>query len=118
MASSVQLFHSFQKFHQIIGIYSSQPSRTDCLINLTNKVFIVSSVLYLITTVTFLVFDATSLFDYGFESYVLIAIITGTVIYLLFIWQHEGTLDFIQNCEKFIGKSEYRRKNMEYGSND
>lgn len=90
----------------MIGIRNQR----DCSINLTNKLFIISYVLFFSTTVTFLVFDAQSLFDYGFALYLLIAVITGLGLYLLLIWKFKEILDFIESCEEFIENRTYRLK--------
>lgn len=51
-------------------------------------------------------FEATkSMFDYGFGFFMLVDIINVTVIYLLFVWQLESTIKYIENCEMFVGKS-------------
>lgn len=60
---------------------------------------------FLLTSIAFLAFEATSMFDYGFGFFTLITMANATVIYILFIGQLENTFDFIENCEKFIGKS-------------
>lgn len=105
MASSVKLFQSFLEIHKAIGIHSSHPNQKRCSLNSRNKLVFATSVQFTFTTVAFCVFDATSMFDYGFASYILFCTITGTIIYLLFIWKFDETLGFIESGEKFIEKS-------------
>lgn len=107
MASSIKLFYSLQKFLRIIGICPPQSTQNTDSLNLTNKFLIISFVLIIFTTLGFISFAATSLFDYGFAFYILIAIISASVIYLLLIRQFEETFDFIENCEQFIEKRKY-----------
>lgn len=59
----------------------------------------------MIVTVAFLMFEANSMFDYGYTFFVLVTIITAIGVYLIFIWQSENELGFIENCEEFVEKS-------------
>lgn len=105
MVGSIKLFQFIQKFHQTIGIYpSSQPNRKQHSINLTNTIFLICSVQNMFATAAFLVFEANSMFDYGFPIFSIIGIINGVVIYLTFIWQSKNTLKFIEFSERFIEK--------------
>lgn len=57
-------------------------------------------------TAAFFVMEADSMFEYGLAFFVLIAIISSIVVYVIFIWQSENTVKFIEHCEEFIAKSE------------
>lgn len=106
MAGSTKLFQFVRKCHQIFGIYSQQPNQKQQSINWIQTLFLISLALFMFTTAGFLLFVATSMFDFGFIFFSLITVTNSTAIYLIFIWQLRNTLEFIENCEKFIGKSE------------
>lgn len=104
MAASIKLFQFLRKFHQIMGIHPSQPNQKRRLINLRITICIGCFVQEIITTAAFLFFDARSMFDYGFVSFVLITSVAAIIFFLIFNWQSENTLAFIKNCEEFITK--------------
>lgn len=107
MAGSVGFSQHFQKVHKFIGIFQKESKSID-----TKSIICgMCSVQFLLTTLAFIVFEANSMFDYGFGFFVLILIIEAVVIYLLFIWQSANTLHFIDNCEKFIEKSKQQQTN-------
>lgn len=102
MVILIKLFQRFQKFHQmrIIGISSFQANSN------SRKTFgLIFFGQFTVTTVAFLVFDAKSLFDYGFGFFTVITAINFNIMYLIFIWEFENTYKFIGNCERFIEKS-------------
>lgn len=107
MAGSIKLFQFVQKYNQIIGIYSSQSTTMQGSINSTQAFFWISCAQIWFTIAAFLVFEANSMFDYGFEFFAFISIINGIAIYSIFIWQSQNTLKFIENCERFIEKRKY-----------
>lgn len=108
MASCViKVFEFFQQFHQTIGIYGSESNQKQCSINRRNALFVFCASEFIFTSVAFLVFEAKSMFDYGFGIFALLVVLNSTIIYFLFIWKLEMTLKFVQNCEGFIEKSVY-----------
>lgn len=104
MAGSFKLFQFVQQWHQAIGIYPSQSNQWPSQINSTNVIFLFCCAQFAFTTIVFLFVEATSMFEYGLAFFGLIGIINGIVIYLIFIWQSQNTLDFIKNCNRFIEK--------------
>lgn len=105
MAGSIKLFQFLQKCYQTIGIHPSQRNHKPLLINCTKWIFVICQTQLLFSTVAFFVFEAESMFEYGFGFFALIAIINGIVIYLILIWQSENIVEFIENCEDFIVES-------------
>lgn len=107
MASSVIPFLAVQKFHQIVGIYPSGPNQKKCSINATNTIFLISSAQFTLTSAAFIAVSANSMIEYGFGFYTTICAVNSTVIYILYMWQLENTLNFIENCKGFIAKRKY-----------
>lgn len=105
MASSIQLFQFFQNVHEIIGIFRCRTNQKGCAIDLRKRTFLISCGQFMFTTLTYFVFVAKSMFDYGFGIFVLISIANGIGVYVSFLWQRENTLKFIGNCEEFIKQS-------------
>lgn len=106
MASSIKLFQSFQKCHQIIGIYPSHPNRKQYAINWGKTIYLIGCTEWMLTTAAFLAFDVKSMFDGGLAFSILTAAIKSFCIYFSLILQLENTLKFIAMCEGFIEKSE------------
>lgn len=107
MASSIKFLRFVGEFHETIGIYPPQSNQAQFLTNSTQKIFLFCCAQIIFTTQAFFLFEADSMFDCGFGFYVLIAMINITIIYLIFIGQLNNTLKFIENCERFIGKSKH-----------
>lgn len=105
MSGSVKLFQFIQKCHQMIGIHSIEPNQNQWYTKRT-AIFMSFSTQCILTSSGFLLFKAESMFEYGFTYFILITLIVETINYTLFIWQSENTIEFIDNCEKFIEKRE------------
>lgn len=105
MANSFKLLRLYQKIHAAIGINPSNSNRTSF------NVLLISAAQVGLTTVAFLLFEANSMFDYGFGFCFFVTIINVIIIYLSFAWQSENTSNFIANCEKFTEKSKYQTGN-------
>lgn len=112
MASSIRLFQFNQKFHRFIGIYSSHPNQEQYSLNLKNFICFIVLTQYGLTVGAYLVLEANSIVDYAFAFIGLISIAYCMLIYVLFIWQLENTLKFIENCERFIAKSKYQTESQ------
>lgn len=111
MAGSIKIFRFIQKFHGIIGIYPPQPFEQQRSINTRNTMFLISCVKTMFTTVAFLIFEAQSMFDYGFAFLLSICVCHSTVIYALFIRRSENTFKCIATYEAFIEKSKRCERN-------
>lgn len=98
MAGTIKLFQFIRKYHQAIGIFQTPANRQ------RSTVFLICSVQYMVTTIIFLAVEAKSMFDYGFAFFISVSATNTTIIYILFMWQLENTVTFIQNCEGLIEK--------------
>lgn len=105
MAGPVKSFQFFQKIHQIIAICPTHPNRDQLSISSKRAIFVIALAQVIVPVVIYL-YEAESTYDYGFGFFVLICLITCIAVYLLFIWQLENTVKFIETCEHFIAKSE------------
>lgn len=104
MAGSVELFHFFQKVQQAFGIRPPQLKQKQHSIELRNVLLPIFCA-QLITGAGFLLFEAKSVFEYGFGFYVLITYIHVIAIYSIFIWENENIFEYFESCKKFIEKS-------------
>lgn len=109
MAPSIRLFQFVQKFHQTIGIYPPRANQKRRSIHSKSIICLGFLAQFIVSTVVFLAHDAKSMFDYGFGFFGLTTVINCTVIYILFTWQSETLLNYIENCERFIETSKYGR---------
>lgn len=115
VARPIKLFKFVQKVHQTIGIFPTQSNQKPCRINSMNTVFLICFAQILFSTAAYLAFEAKSMFEYGFTFYILVGITNSIAVYLIFIWQAQSTLEFIENCEKFIEARKWinsRRMNL------
>lgn len=103
MTGSIKIFQFVQKCNQTFGIYSNQKCDS---FNSTKIVILISFALFMLTTAAFLLFKAKSMFEYGFVFFLLATVTNATAIYLIFICTSRNASKFIENCERFIGKSE------------
>lgn len=106
MASSIKLFQFLRKFQRAIGISASQSNREQCSINFKTTIFLISSLQFAFTVGVYLAHEASGMFAYGFGVLIFISLINGIIVYLLTIWQAKNTSKCIENCERFIEKSE------------
>lgn len=107
MASSIKIFQFVQKLHQIIGIHIPHLNQKQHPTIPTRMIFLICLIQMVITAMAFLLFEATSMFEYGLGTFVVVAMINGIVIYLTLIWQLQNTFKFIENCEEFVEKSKH-----------
>lgn len=61
---------------------------------------------FMLPSFFYVVFETNSMFDFGMGFFIMIDNLNGFAVYLLFGWQLENMSEFIENCEKFIEKSE------------
>lgn len=101
MAGSTELFEFIQKFNRIVGIFPSQQQNY-----LRSSIILIGLTQYLITTVAFLLFDATHMIDFGMSVLIILLIVDSIVQFTLQIWQSQNTFNYIKCCEQFIEKRE------------
>lgn len=100
MASSIKLFQFIQRYHETVGMRSTQTNKR------RSQIFLIFAMQYMILQTIFLIIEANSMFDYGFGFFMAICVATTTIIYFLFKWQLKNTLTIIEDCERFISQSE------------
>ena len=61
---------------------------------------------FLISTALYLVFEANSMNDYGFPFFTCLTMVSEIIYYSSGLSQMENILNYIENCEDFIEKSE------------
>lgn len=105
MAGSIKIFQFIQNFHGVIGISPAQSFEQQRSINSRNAIFLVSCAQEMFAIVAFLIFEAQTMFDYGFGFFGGMSLLLSIVVYVIFIRQSENTFKFIENCEAFIEKS-------------
>lgn len=107
MAISIELFKFFQKINQTIGICPAQWNQTSYLSNnLRRAIFLISGAQFMFSTAAFFVIEAKTISEYGLSFCYALSALNSIEMYLIFIWQSQNTLEFIQHSGEFIGKSE------------
>lgn len=106
---SVKLFVFYKRYNEAFGIFSLTQPNQNHLHKIINRakpfIFFICISQFFVTTVAFGVFEATTMHDYGITFFTIICIIYVIFSYMIPFWQMEEILQFIENCEKFIGKS-------------
>lgn len=103
---SINLFQFNQKFCEIIGVKLPEANPNGHIFNLINLGVVISLTVFIMPTAAYLLYDANSMAEYGIVFYILICGIEGMVVYFITIWEIDEILEFIENCEEFIEKSE------------
>lgn len=108
MTGSIKLFKFFREFHYGIGLIPSQANQKQYPINWRYIGFLSFLVHQTLDTYAFLVFEAKSMFEFGFSFYVSLVFTNAVIITILFDWQNEKVFEFIRTCERFVEKSKYQ----------
>lgn len=108
----IKLFKFTQKLYRNIGILPPKSNpRISSPINLKNFLFLLCLTQFFTSTVAYLWFDVHSMTQYGVTFYSCTSIAFAITLYVILLWQMENILKYIQNCERFIEKSEYLLQN-------
>lgn len=104
---TVKLFKFIRKTFQFIGFHALASNQSH---RINSKIWINIFCLaqFLFSTTAFLLFDANSMMEYGMEFFTCITLIATMILYLTLVWQMGNILNYIENCEQFIGKSEFK----------
>lgn len=103
MAGAIKLFLFHQKFNQMAGIFLTKSDQKSA--NAIRNIFVICPALNALAVAIFMVYEANSIFDYGYSFFMFISLTQCIILYLTFVWQSENILEFIQSCERFIEKS-------------
>lgn len=88
-----------------MGIFPPQADETRRSIIERRTILLFGNAMVVLPTIAYLVFDAQSMFEYGMGFFITLTGTNTVVVYLLFIWQAENTINFIESCQQFIAKS-------------
>lgn len=120
MAGTIKLFSFDRKYYHIFGIYPPQSSQNGPSFNSRNWIFVFSHALLFFPSAGFFVHDAESMLEYGISFLAASIAVAAMIVYLSMIRQMKNIWPFIENCERFIKKSECLRsvvqREIQYGS--
>lgn len=108
MAGAIKLFQFLRKCYQIIGIYPPETNQKNYPFNSKNIIFMIFFVQVLFSCSAFLLFNATSAYDYGLSFYMAATELLLLVYYPIIIFKMPDILTLIGNFEKFIEKSKWK----------
>lgn len=106
MAGSIKLFQFIQK----IGIYSPASNLNRHALNSKNWTFLMSYILFTLSSGAFIFFEAKTVLDYGMSFFASTGGIFLMSIHLIVARQMQSTLIFIESCERFIEKNKFHNK--------
>lgn len=109
MANSIEIFQFIQTYNQTIGIIPSQLNRFGYSINVKNVLFFIFILPYIVSLTAFLMFKVKAMLDIGISVFILISMVSTIFFYIIPMCQTEDTSMFIENCERFIAGSKYKR---------
>lgn len=95
-------------FYSRNSIYPPQPSQNHTSFNLRNWIFVVCWTQYFVSLVSFLLYEAKSMFDYGITFYMLFYMIFAMGAYLIPTWQLKRTTELNECCERFIESRKFK----------
>lgn len=103
----IKLFQFIQKTYKNIDIHQSEPNGNRSPLNLKNVFILFCHAQFFISSTTYILFNAKSMIEYGMAFFICTSIVASGTVYLVLTWQIKITLNYIENCERFIEKSEY-----------
>lgn len=101
---SIELFQYNRNYCEAIGIKLPASHQNRFKFSAVNLIFIVCTTELIVVVSAFLLYDATSLDEFGVNWCALICITLGLFNYFIFIWKMEDILKFTECCEAFIEK--------------
>lgn len=104
----IQLFKLLQKICNDIGIFPPESDQKHNSINVKNCVFLFCLAQFYISSAAYLLYDTNtnSMTEYGMVFFICATVALAFILYLIFYWQMSDILNYIENCEGFIKKSE------------
>lgn len=106
-ADSIKLFQFLEKYCQTFRVYPLQPNQKRYHINSLNWIIILCLNQFFISLATFFFFEATSMFEYGLTFFVCLCILSSDIHCFSAFGQAKDISNFVENWEKFIGKSKF-----------
>lgn len=110
-SNSIKLFQFSQKYCETFGIQLPVKSNEKrCIFKAIRWILDIFLLIFWVTSLAFMVYDAKSMVEYGMTLFTMITITLALVIYLITIWQIEEILKFVETCESFINKRKSKKK--------
>ena len=104
MAQTIKLFQPLEKVHQSLGIQTSQPKSKD-RVSLKCYFFLMSMIIYLISSLAFFMFDGESVAESGDSFYQVSTQIASIFHLITYIREVPEIRRLIRKFEDFIQKS-------------
>lgn len=102
----IHLFKFTQQTCQLIGIFPFKSKlKSKFHSNAKYCSFLFCLTMSFISSAVYLLFEANSIIEYGITSFSCVTIVLSFIAYLIFLLQTKHILSYIENCERFIGKS-------------
>lgn len=104
---TVKLFQNVLTYFEAMGIYSLQSDQAQSY-NGKKLLIPLSLAIMFTSTSAFLVFKAAAVFEYAICFYFGITRPTAVAIFLILSFQMPNIIKFIENCEQFVNRSEWK----------
>lgn len=106
MAYPIKLFLTVRFLFETMGIYSAQSSQK-CSLNGKNFVFFAFLIVIVVSSTGFFLFRAQTISEYVFSFYLIITGLSGTIAFLITIWNRANIFEIMEKLENFIEKRKY-----------
>lgn len=103
---TMELFKFLKSTYTRIGILPAESNQNTNPINWKNCFFLLCEGQFFISSVTFLLFEANSMIEYGMASFMCLTTLLCTILYWILFWQMKHISKFIENFERFTEQSE------------
>lgn len=89
-----------------MGIYLPPQSNRVCsMLNFNSVTLLVSLIQMILTSTAFILYEAESVFEYGYPTYVSITLASCVVLFFIELWKIDDILQFINALDDFVKKS-------------
>lgn len=107
MADHTELFRSLRRMYQILGIYSPETNQTHLF---SGKIifFAASIILMFITSITFFLWEAETMDDYGTSFYGSMTQLSSAHNFVIVVWRMPLILKLLKGFEDFIETSMHK----------
>ena len=102
----MKLFENVRTYFEVLGFYSVQTNQV-LPFNIRNVLMPLSVLIMLISTIVFLLFKADIMVGYAISFFLGISLTTALIVYFIFMLKMSKIIEFIEKCERFVGKSKW-----------
>lgn len=101
---AIKLFSAIRIYFEVIGFYAPPQPNQNCELNRKNGFYIFTQAAMVVLVSGFLIFKATSAYEYAVCFYLSFAMANITLYCVLLFYKFGSIVELIEKNEEFIGK--------------